>query len=290
LIALPEIRNVTVIGAGTMGHGISQVAAGAGYQVVIHDVSRPILDKALESIRSNLRKGVERGKVTSDEMEETLSRIRTDADISTAIRGANLVIEAVPESLDLKKKIFREVDSLAPDEVVFATNTSSLPVNEIASATRRGDKVVGMHFFNPVHIMPLLEIVRSPETSDETLRLAVEAGRRMGKECIVVKDSPGFATSRLGVILGLEAMRMLEAGVASTEDIDKAMTMGYRHPIGPLRLSDLVGLDTRLSIAEHLHRTLGSEAFRPPEILRRLVAEGKLGKKTGSGFYDWSQE
>lgn len=273
-----------------MGHGIGQVAAGAGIRVVIHDVSRSILDKALESIRGSLGKGVDKGKISQDEMDTTLNRIATEADLHKATCEADLVVEAVPETLDLKKAIFREVGSMTSDEVILATNTSSLPIEEIGSGVRRPGRVVGMHFFNPVHIMPLLEIVRSRETSDETARLAVETGRRMGKECIVVKDSPGFATSRLGIVLGLEAMRMLEQGVASAEDIDKAMALGYRHPIGPLRLSDLVGLDVRLSIAEHLHRALQSEAFRPPEILKRLVAEGKLGKKTGSGFYDWPQE
>jgi 3-hydroxybutyryl-CoA dehydrogenase len=182
------------------------------------------------------------------------------------------------------------VTSTAAPNAVLATNTSSLLVGEIGSVTQRPDQMVGMHFFNPVYIMTLLEIVRSEGTSDETVRVAMEVGRRMGKDCIVVKDSPGFATSRLGVVLGLEAMRMLEDGVASAKDIDTAMTLGYRHPIGPLRLTDFVGLDTRLSIAEHLYRTLKSDAFKPPEILKKMVAEGNLGKKTGKGFYDWTHE
>jgi 3-hydroxybutyryl-CoA dehydrogenase len=183
--------------------------------------------------------------------------------------------------------VFRELDHAAPKDAILATNTSSLSIARIAGATHRPEQVLGMHFFNPVPVMPLLEIVRATRTSDATVATAIEVGKRMGKEPIVVRDSPGFATSRLGVLLGLEAIRMLEAGVASAEDIDKAMTLGYRHPMGPLRLTDLIGLDVRLAIAEHLHRELDSDAFRPPELMRRMVAEGALGKKSGRGFYRW---
>jgi len=203
------------------------------------------------------------------------------------VAEADLVVEAIPESLDLKRDLFARLDAAAPAAAVLATNTSSLPVASIAAATSRPGRVVGMHFFNPVHLMPLLEVVRAEGTSPEVVDLAVATGRRMGKEPIVVRDSPGFASSRLGVVLGLEAIRMVEEEVASPEDIDKAMTLGYRHPMGPLRLTDLVGLDVRLAIAEHLHRELRSEAFRPPALMRRMVAEGKLGKKVGQGFYRW---
>ena len=207
--------------------------------------------------------------------------------MEAGVTAAGLVIEAAPEKIELKTDIFRQLDRSAAAETILASNTSSLPIGKIAAATGRPDRVIGMHFFNPVHIMPLLELVRGDETSQATLETALEVARRMAKDPIVVRDAPGFATSRLGVVLGLEAMRMLEQNVASAEDIDKAMTLGYRHPMGPLKLTDLVGLDVRLHIAEHLHAELGSDAFKPPEILRRMVADGRLGKKTGSGFYDW---
>jgi 3-hydroxybutyryl-CoA dehydrogenase len=193
----------------------------------------------------------------------------------------------VPESLELKQRIFARLGLAAPPEALLASNTSSISIGKIAEAAPHPERVVGMHFFNPVHVMPLLEVVRGPLTSDDAVARAVAAGRRMGKEPIVVRDTPGFASSRLGLVLGLEAMRMVEQGVASAEDIDRAMTLGYRHPMGPLRLTDHVGLDVRLAIAEYLHAELGSAAFRPPEILKRMVAEGRLGKKVGRGFYDW---
>ncbi len=282
-----EVRRATVVGAGTMGHGIAQVAAAAGIEVRLHDVSRERIEAGLAAIRANLDKGVEKGKLTAEQREAALAHVHAAPDLEAAAADSDLVVEAVPESIELKREVFRRIDAAAPTGAVLATNTSSLPVGEIAGATARPARVVGMHFFNPVHLMPLLEVVRGAETDDATLDLAVETGRRMGKQPIVVRDSPGFASSRLGLVLGLEAMRMLEQDVASAEDIDKAMTLGYRHPMGPLRLTDLVGLDVRLAIAEHLHRELRSEAFRPPEILRRMVAEGQLGKKSGRGFYSW---
>ncbi len=287
---MSDIRRVTVIGAGTMGHGIAHVAAAAGFDVSLHDVSEELIRKGIESIRANLEAGISRGKVTPEERDAVLGRVHPAPGIEAAAANADLVIEAVSESMELKKDVFRRVGESAPPDAILATNTSALPVGEIAKAASRPERVVGMHFFNPVHLMPLLEVVRAERTADEVVARAVEAGRRMGKEPIVVRDSPGFATSRLGVVIGLEAMRMLEQGVATAEDIDRAMTLGYRHPMGPLRLSDVVGLDVRLAIAEHLHRALGSEAFRPPEILRRLVVEGKLGKKSGEGFYRWDRD
>ena len=287
---MSEVRNVTVVGAGTMGHGIAQIAAAAGLNVTVHDSSDTALAAGLEAINSGLRRAVEKGKIASVEADAILRRIRAQADFSAAARTADLVIEAVPESLELKTRVFKLLDGVAPDGAILATNTSSLPIGKIAEATSRPGEVLGMHFFNPVPVMPLLEIVRTPLTRETVVRSVFELGRRMGKDPIVVSDSPGFATSRLGVLLGVEAMRMVEEGVASVEDIDKAMTLGYRHPMGPLRLTDLVGLDIRLAIAQHLHRELGSEAFRPPEILRRMVAQGKLGKKSGEGFYRWDGE
>jgi 3-hydroxybutyryl-CoA dehydrogenase len=280
----PEI--IAVLGAGTMGHGIAQVAAFAGYRVILRDVERDALRRGIQSIERNLRKGIERGKLTEDELDQTLQRIRGAIQLSE-IADADLVIEAAPEVLEIKQAILREVESLARKPFIFASNTSSLSITEIARGSRHPERVVGMHFFNPVHIMRLLEIVRGQETSEETLLHVTEIGRKLKKEPITVKDMPGFASSRLGVALGLEAMRMLEEGVASAKDIDTAMELGYNHPMGPLRLTDLVGLDVRLAIAEYLHTALASETFRPPEILRRMVGEGKLGKKTGQGFYQW---
>ncbi len=279
-----------MIGAGTMGHSIAQVAAAADYDVHLHDVTEDLILRGIESVREHLDQGIAKGKGTVEHRDAVLGRIHAAPRLEAVAGTADLVIEAVPESLALKKEVFRRLGEAAPAGALLATNTSALPVGEIASAARGPERVVGMHFFNPVPLMPLLEVVRAERTSDEIVARAVEAGKRMGKEPIVVRDSPGFATSRLGVVIGLEAMRMLEQGVASAADIDRAMTLGYRHPVGPLRLSDLVGLDVRLAIAEHLHEALGSEAFNPPAILRRLVSEGKLGKKTGQGFYRWDEE
>ena len=281
------IQRVTVIGAGTMGHGIAQVAATAGYDVVLNDIARELIDTGLDAIRASLDRGVEKGKVATEDREAALSRIRPEEDLAEALSDADLVVEAVPESLELKRQVFEKADALAPGHAVLATNTSSISVAAIAAATDRPGLVIGMHFFNPVALMPLLEIVRAETTDESTVRTAVEIGSRLGKETIVVRDAPGFATSRLGLVLGLEAIRMLESGVASAEDIDRAMTLGYRHPMGPLRLTDLVGLDIRLAIARYLHAELQSEAFRPPALLERMVADGKLGKKSGEGFYRW---
>lgn len=282
------IDRVTVIGAGTMGHGIAQVAAAAGCVTVLQDVHPDALARGMERVRVNLEKGVSLGKVAQEDVRGTLSRLTTATDLVAAVDSADLVIEAVPEVPELKSRIFDEVEARVRADTILATNTSSLSIDDLARGLDRPERFVGIHFFNPVHIMKLVEVVWGPRTSEETRAEAVAFARRLGKEPIVVKDSPGFASSRLGVVLGLEAMRMVEEGVAAPEDIDAAMTLGYRHPMGPLRLTDLVGLDVRLGIAEYLYRTLGSEAFRPPEILRSMVAEGKLGQKSGHGFYDWS--
>jgi 3-hydroxybutyryl-CoA dehydrogenase len=270
-----------------MGHGIAQVAAAAGFQVVLCDLNQDAVNKGLESIRRNLAKGIERGKVTEAERDGVLQRITTTTDLRE-MSGADLIIEAAPEKLTLKQDLLQECEAITTGECIFATNTSSLSISEIARLASHPDRVVGMHFFNPVHLMKLVEIVVGQHTSEETTAVVREVARRMKKEPIVVRDVPGFASSRLGVTLGLEAMRMVEQGVASARDIDTAMELGYNHPMGPLRLTDLVGLDVRLSIAEYLHQKLGSETFRPPDILRRMVNEGKLGKKSGQGFYDWT--
>jgi 3-hydroxybutyryl-CoA dehydrogenase len=284
---MDTIKQVTVVGAGTMGHGIAHVAAASGMRVHLHDVSEDAIARGLDAIRANLQKGIDRGKVSEQARDATLANLCEAADLEAAASGSQLIVEAAPESLELKQALFARLDQCAPASALLATNTSSLSVARIAEATQRPERVVGMHFFNPVHLMALLEVVQAEKSSEAAVSQAVEIGRALGKEPIVVRDAPGFASSRLGLVIGLEAMRMLEQQVASAEDIDKAMTLGYRHPMGPLKLTDLVGLDVRLAIAEYLHVELKSEAFRPPEILKQLVAEGRLGKKSGRGFYTW---
>ena len=272
-----------------MGHGIAQVAAGAGFRVVLRDVDRESLARGVRAIERNLAKGIELGKLTEADCDSTLQHIHGTTHLEE-LGDAELVIEAAPEILEIKQNLLREVEGIAKEGTIFATNTSSLSISEIARASQHPANVVGLHFFNPVHLMRLVEIVVGKATSDDTVATVREVSRRLRKEPIVVNDVPGFASSRLGVALGLEAMRMLEQGVASARDIDTAMELGYNHPMGPLKLTDHVGLDIRLNIAEYLYRELGSETFRPPEILRSMVAEGKLGKKSGQGFYDWTEE
>lgn len=284
-----EIERIAVLGAGTMGHGIAQVAAQAGFDVALYDTTEELVERGLDRIRANLDDGMARGKITAPLRDQTLARLSARHDLADAVGSADLVIEAVPERFDLKAGLLRDAQRLAPPGAIVASNTSSLSITKLQEAVDQPAMVLGIHFFNPVHIMKLVEVVRGARTDSAVTEAAVDFARQIGKEPIVVKDSPGFASSRLGVALGLEAMRMLEEGVASAEAIDTALVLGYRHPMGPLRLTDLVGLDVRLDIANHLHETLGSEAFRPPEILRRLVAEGKLGKKTGAGFYTWEE-
>jgi 3-hydroxybutyryl-CoA dehydrogenase len=281
---------VTVLGAGTMGHGIAQVAAAAGADVALYDLDAEGPARAIERIRQNLDKGVSLGKVSAEARDGTLARLHPSPVFHDALAGADLVVEAAPESMSLKRTLLADAEKHVASTSVIATNTSSLSVAELAGALEHPARFLGLHFFNPVHVMALVEVAWGPETDRSVLGRAVAFVKELGKESIVVKDSPGFASSRLGVLLGLEAMRMVEEGVAEPEGIDKAMELGYRHPMGPLRLTDLVGLDVRLGIAEYLHEKLGSEAFRPPEILRRLVAEGKLGRKSGQGFYRWEEK
>lgn len=277
---------IGVIGAGTMGHGIAQVCALAGYDVVLADADPQALERAVRSITANLDKGIERGKVTAEQRAVALAHLRT-GDLASCAEGAGIVIEAVPEKLELKQRLLASVAERAPSGCVLATNTSSLSVARIADAVPDPGRVIGTHFFNPVHIMELLEVVVADQTRPDVVEAVRAFGARIGKQLIVVRDRPGFATSRLGVALGMEAIRMVEEGVASAEDIDKAMVLGYRHPIGPLRLTDMVGLDVRLAIGEYLAGELGNPAFEPPALMRRMVAEGRLGKKAGKGFYDW---
>jgi 3-hydroxybutyryl-CoA dehydrogenase len=281
------IERVAVIGAGTMGHGIAAVAAMAGLEVALSDTDPVACAAAMIRIGSTLDKAIERGKLAPADRAAVLGRVRAAADLPDAVHDAGLVIEAIPERLDLKASLFAELERHAPADAVLATNTSSLPVSAIADAVAEPGRVVGLHFFNPVPAMRLVEIVRGRATSDETIAAARAFAESLGKTPIVVRDSPGFATSRLGVVLGLEAIRMLEEGVASAEDIDRAMELGYNHPMGPLRLGDIVGLDVRLAIADHLHSTLGGDTYVAPALLRRMVAEGRLGRKSGQGFYQW---
>jgi 3-hydroxybutyryl-CoA dehydrogenase len=284
-----EIRRVAVIGAGTMGRGIAHVSALAGCDVTLHDPSEGALRAALATIAKNLEGGVARGKLDRDAADAALARITSSDDLEAACDGVDLAVEAVPEDIALKGVILARVsERVAPDALV-ASNTSSLSVTELQMATLGPERVVCMHFFNPVHIMALVEVVRGERSSEEAVAAARRFAERLGKTPIVVRDSPGFATSRLGIALGNEAMRMVQEGVASAEDIDTAMTLGYRHPMGPLRLSDLVGLDVRLAITQHLYHELGTDTFRPPQILRQLVRAGKLGKKTGEGFYTYGE-
>lgn len=272
-----------------MGHGIALAAARAGFRVVLYDISREALKRGVGVIEEILAKGIRLGKITDEDRDRALQRIR-GATVLADARAADLFIEAVPEVLESKRALLREVEQTAERDFVFASNTSSLSISEIARAARRPEKIVGMHFFNPVHLMRLVEIVRGRATSDATVETARMVVERMRKTPIIVRDTPGFASSRLGVALGLEAMRMLEEGVASAKDIDTAMELGYNHPMGPLKLTDMVGLDVRLKVAEYLYETLGAETFRPPGILRRMVAEGKLGRKSGEGFYKWTEK
>lgn len=278
---------ITVLGSGVMGHGIAQLAAQSGFEVALYDLQAELLEKALDQVRKNLDKGVEKGKISAPERDEALKRLQISADLDAALNDSALVIEAVPEKLTLKMELFSKISRKVSDEAILATNTSSLSISKIASAAHKPDRILGMHFFNPPYIMKLLELVHAPRTAPEVLEKARGYAQKMQREIIVVRDSPGFATSRLGVVLGLEAMRMLEQNVASADDIDRAMELGYKHPMGPLRLTDLVGLDTRLNIAEYLHKELGGEQYKPPLILRTLVSEGKLGQKSGQGFYRW---
>jgi len=283
---MTEIHRIAVLGAGTMGHGIAQLAAQAGYETLLYDVSRQLAENGIWKISENLKVGVDKGKVRPEDRDAALGRLAA-VDRLDLVSPCELTIEAVPEDLALKRDLFRRLSELCASTAILASNTSSLSLTEIAAAAQGPERVVGMHFFNPAHLMKLLEIVRAYQTSDATVEAVRAIGARMGKQMIVVKDRPGFASTRLGVVVGLQAIRMLEEGVASAEDIDRAMELGYGYPMGPLRLSDLVGLDVRLAIADYLYKELGSDAFRPPQLLKQMVRAGKLGRKTGEGFYKY---
>ena len=282
-----QFAKVAVLGAGTMGAGIAQVCAQSGSQVVLQDITDEFVSKGLQRVSAFLQKGVDRGKVTEETRDQVLARIVTTTDRAEAAREADLVVEAVPEKLELKNGLFRELADVVSEACVLGSNTSSLSLAKVFDGVSNPGRCIGMHFFNPVPLMKLLELVRTDATSASTIDAVTAYAKDLGKEPILVKDSPGFASSRLGVCLGLEAIRMFESGVASAEDIDKAMVLGYGHPMGPLKLTDLVGLDVRLAIADYLRTELDLAGFEAPELMRKMVADGKLGKKSGQGFYSW---
>ncbi len=284
---IDEIKKVVVLGAGTMGNGIAQISAMAGWKTWLYDIEEAFVQKGMDRIRSMLQKAVDRGKMDPEKKDATLALLSTSCELEESVPGADLVIEAIPEQMALKKEVFARVAELVSDDCLLASNTSSLSVSEIAEVIKNPERFLGMHYFNPPPIMKLCEIVKGAKTSVEAVTLARAIAEKQGREPIVVKDRPGFASSRLGLVLGLEAIRMVEEEVASPEDIDKAMKLGYRHPMGPLELTDLVGLDVRLSIAQYLAATLDDRRFDPPDLLKQMVAEGKLGKKSGEGFYRW---
>ena len=280
-------EQVAVIGAGTMGAGIAGQAAICGMRTTLFDVNVDGLRKGLDRIKASYAKGQARGKLSEDEIAEALNNLKTSTDLPNALKDATIVIEAVPEHIELKQTLFKQIEEIVASDAILASNTSSLSISTIASVLKHPERMVGLHFFNPVAVMKLLEIVEGTQTDDATLKRVFSFSETMRKERILVKDSPGFATSRLGIALGNEAMRMFEEGVASAEDIDKAMSLGYRHPIGPLALSDLVGLDVRLAITKHLYAELGTDTFKPAKILETMVAAGHLGRKTNQGFYTY---
>jgi 3-hydroxybutyryl-CoA dehydrogenase len=285
---VPAVQTIAVIGAGIMGRGIAHAAALGGYRTILEDLLPGTLRKAETEIRANLDKAVELNKVTSADADAAFRRLEYAGSVEEAAREADLVIEAVPEEMESKIEIFTLLDKICRPTTIVASNTSSLSVTEIASVTYRAKKCLGMHFFNPVHKMKLLEIVRALETDDETLTTAVEVGTRMGKEVVVIKESPGFITSRINAMIGNEAFYMLQEGIASAADIDKALKLGLNHPMGPFELVDLVGLDTRLHILEYLQKTLGDK-YRPAPLLVQYVKAGRLGRKSGRGVYEYPE-
>jgi 3-hydroxybutyryl-CoA dehydrogenase len=283
-----QVKTVAVIGAGIMGRGIAHAAAIGGYRTIMEDLLPAALRRAESEIRSNLDKAVELGKVAAPDADAAFQRLEYAGSVDEAAREADLVIEAVPEEMESKIEIFTLLDKICRPTTILASNTSSLSITEIASVTYRAKKCVGMHFFNPVHKMKLLEIVRALETDDDTLATAVDVGRRMGKEVVVIKEAPGFITTRINAMIGNEAFYMLQEGIASAADIDKALKFGLNHPMGPFELVDLVGLDTRLNILEYLHKSLGDK-YRPAPLLVQYVKAGRLGRKSGRGVYEYPE-
>lgn len=283
-----SVKHIAVIGSGLMGSGIAHVSAQAGFKVSLYDINQEQLEKAKRTIEINLNKGVEINKITEDTKRKALENIHLTTDLAEATKGVDFVIEAVPEKLDLKIDVFKKLDELTEQHVILATNTSTMSPTEIGAATNRPEQTIAMHFFNPVHKMKLVEIIKGLDTSEETLIITKQIAEKIGKETVTVNEFPGFVTSRMNSLIGNEAMNMLVEGVASAEDIDKAMKLGLNHPMGPLELADLVGLDTRLRNMEYLHKTLG-EKYRPSPILIKYVKAGRLGRKSGRGFYEYNE-
>jgi len=283
---MKEIKKVCVLGAGLMGNGIAQVCAQAGMEVTLRDIEQRFVDGGMNTIKKNLARDVEKKKKTQAEMDAILARIKPTLDLKEAAAGADAVVEVVIEVMDVKKKVYQELDTIVPADCLYFTNTSGLSITEMAAITNRPDKVIGTHFFNPVPVMKLLEVIRAHQTSDETLEAALAWGKKLGKDCIIVKEAPAFAVNRILCTMINEAFYTLDEGVATAEDIDKGMVLGCNHPIGPLALSDLIGNDTLLRVMEGLHRELGDK-YRPAPLLRKLVRAGNLGRKSSRGVYKY---
>ncbi len=283
-----DVSTIAIVGAGTMGHGIAHVALLGGFSAVLNDVSESLLESAQQRIRQDLQKAIEIGKLTIAEKGAALSRLKLETKLEPAVEQADLVIEAVPEEIDIKLSLFANLDKICAPHTIFATNTSALSITEMAGATSRPHQFIGMHFFNPAHKMKLIEIIRGLETNDRTFHIAEAVSHKMGKETVEVKESPGFVTSRINALIGNEAFYMLQEGIASARDIDKALKLGLNHPMGPFEMIDLVGLDTRLNILNFLHQTLG-EKYRPAPLLVKYVKAGRLGKKIGKGVYEYPE-